>query len=249
MLRTYKLAEADRIVVILSKDLGQIRAVAKGVRRTTSKFGSSLEPFMHTRAQIVRGRNLDIISQTQTIHPYGAMVASDYDAYGAACAMGEAAERLTRAEDVGVSSMHFRLFHGALAALARGKHAPGMVLASYLLRALSTAGWAPTFSDCAKCGLEGPHDSISVPLGGTVCWDCRPTGARTPARPTIQLLAALMVGEWSLIDSTEEKYQREAHHVVEEYLQFHVEKNLHSLLVMEQGQNLPVLTPTAVELS
>ena len=171
VLRTYKLGEADRIIVLLTPGHGQIRAVAKGVRRTTSKFGATLEPFMLSRLQLVHGRNLDIITQAQSVTPYGSAIAADYDAYAAASAMVETAERLTVTEvgehGGGVEApSQYRLLHGALAALARQAHAPRLLLDSYLLRALATAGWAPSFTDCARCGAPGPHRSVNVTLGG-----------------------------------------------------------------------------------
>ena len=60
VLRTHKLGEADRIITLLTREHGRVRAVAKGVRRTTSKFGSRLEPFTHVDVQLAEGRNLDI---------------------------------------------------------------------------------------------------------------------------------------------------------------------------------------------
>ena len=63
VLRTVKLGEADRIVTLLTRDHGKIRAVAKGVRRTKSRFGGRLEPFMRVSLLIAEGRSLDVISQ------------------------------------------------------------------------------------------------------------------------------------------------------------------------------------------
>ena len=60
VLRTHKLGEADRIVTLLTRHHGRVRAVAKGVRRTTSKFGARLEPFTHVDLQLAEGRNLDV---------------------------------------------------------------------------------------------------------------------------------------------------------------------------------------------
>ena len=60
VLRTHKLGEADRIITLLTRQHGRVRAVAKGVRRTTSRFGSRLEPFTHVDLQLAEGRNLDI---------------------------------------------------------------------------------------------------------------------------------------------------------------------------------------------
>ncbi|WP_344987280.1 DNA repair protein RecO [Enteractinococcus fodinae] len=235
VLRTYKLAEADRIIVVLTAERGQIRAVAKGVRRTSSKFGSTLEPFMHTRMQLVPRRNMDIIVQTETIHPYGMMLTNDYDSFGAASAMVETAEQLTRDEDVAGGTAHYQLLHGAIAALARRAAAPKMLLTSYLLRALTIAGWAPTFDECSKCGIEGPHNWLSVSLGGVVCDDCAPPQTTYAPDDVVALLSALLAGNWPAIEGAQNGEIRQATSFVAQYLQYHLEKNLQSLSVMEQG--------------
>ena len=56
VLRTHKLGEADRIVTLITQDSGKVRAVAKGVRKTSSRFGSRLEPMSHVQVQLYRGR-------------------------------------------------------------------------------------------------------------------------------------------------------------------------------------------------
>ena len=84
MLRTHKLGEADRIVTMLSRNHGKIRAVAKGVRRTASKFGARLEPFMVADVQLFEGRSLDIITQAESLGSYGAEITADYGSYTAA---------------------------------------------------------------------------------------------------------------------------------------------------------------------
>ena len=77
VLRTHKLGEADRIVTLLTKSHGKVRAVAKGVRRTSSKFGARLEPFMVADIQFYEGRSLDTIQQAETIAAYGADIVDD----------------------------------------------------------------------------------------------------------------------------------------------------------------------------
>ena len=81
MLRPHKLGEADRIITLLSRRNGKIRAVAKGVRRTTSKFGGRLEPFSHIDAQFATGRTLDVVTQAVTLHDYTEPMGNDYGAY------------------------------------------------------------------------------------------------------------------------------------------------------------------------
>ena len=87
VLRTQKLGEADRIVTVLTRRTGKVRAVAKGVRRTKSKFGARLEPFTHVDLQLYTGRNLDIVSQVESIRSYGQEIVADYPAYNAGTAV------------------------------------------------------------------------------------------------------------------------------------------------------------------
>src|SRR6188768_3959821 len=137
---------------MLSRQHGKIRAVAKGVRRTGSRFGARLEPFMVVDAQFYVGRSLDIVQQAESVGSYGANIVDDYASFTAANAMVEAADRLTDHE---AGLQHYLLLVGALRSLSRSEHPPGMTLDSYLLRALSVAGWAPSFVDCAVTGVAG----------------------------------------------------------------------------------------------
>jgi len=87
VLRQHKLGEADRIVTLLTRDHGLVRAVAKGVRRTRSKFGARLEPFAHIDVQLHPGRNLDIVTQVQAIDAFATDIVNDYGRYTCACAV------------------------------------------------------------------------------------------------------------------------------------------------------------------
>ena len=70
VLRTQKLGEADRIATLLTRGRGKVRAVAKGVRRTSSRFGARLEPFSHVDLQLATGRTLDVVTQAESIAAY-----------------------------------------------------------------------------------------------------------------------------------------------------------------------------------
>ena len=233
VLRVQQLGEADRIITLLSPELGVVRAVAKGVRRTSSKLGATLEPFMEVEAQIVAGRSLHTIIQAQLRHPYGQALVADYSAYTAGAAMLETAERLTDSEADSLGAQ-YRLLHGALATLARGGHEPGTVLDSYLLRALAAAGWAPSFTHCVRCGAVGPHQAINVPLGGVVCHDCRPAGSLSPSPQTVELLAALLAGDWETVDASDIASRTQAATIVTSYLQWHLERLVKSLKLVER---------------
>jgi DNA repair protein RecO (recombination protein O) len=226
VLRTHKLGEADRIVTMLTRRHGKVRAVAKGVRRTASKFGARLEPFMVADIQCYEGRNLDTITQAESLGSYGAVIADDYASYTAANAMVETADKLTEAE----GSLHqYLLLVGALRSLSRHEHETGLTLDSYLLRALSVAGWAPSFEDCSRCGTVGPHTAIVVQLGGVVCDDCAPTGSPRLSPEVIDLLGALLEGDWERAEATSERTRAQASGVVAAYTQWHLERGLRSL--------------------
>lgn len=232
VLRTYKLGEADRIIVLLTRDHGQVRAVAKGVRRTSSRFGSRLEPFMAVDLLLAHGRNLDIVTQAETRGSHGYGIASDYGRYTAATAIAETAERLTDVSEAG--SAQYALVAGAFSALSRDLHPAELILDSYLLRALATAGWAPSFTDCARCGAPGPHSAFSAPLGGAVCPACRPPGSASPSAAAMELLAALLTGDWATADSSGNGARRESAGLVAAYLQWHLERSVPSLKHVER---------------
>ncbi|WP_082763826.1 DNA repair protein RecO [Frondihabitans sp. PAMC 28766] len=255
ILRTHKLGEADRILTMLSRSHGKIRAVAKGVRRTASKFGARLEPFMVADLQLYEGRSLDIVTQAESLGSYGADIVSDYASYTAANVMVETADKLTDAE---AGLQQYLLLVGALRSLARREHDPQLILDSYLLRALSIAGWAPSFGDCAVTGVPGPHSAFVVQLGGVVADAAAPPGAPRLDPATLQLLGALLSGDWGLAEATGESTRNQASGVVAAYTQWHLERGLRSLqhldrtaataLTRGHAAPLPIHSPTSGEL-
>ncbi|WBB92194.1 DNA repair protein RecO [Verrucosispora sp. WMMC514] len=240
VLRVQKLGESDRIITLLTRRHGRLRAVARGVRRTTSKFGARLEPFGHVDLQLAgdpkgeHGSSLHTVSQVEGIDLYGKRFLGDYPRYTAASAIAETAERLTPVERE-PSLRLFQLTLGALRALADGEHATTLVLDAYLLRGMALAGWAPALTACAVCGTPGRHRAFSVPAGGAVCPDCRPPGAAHPAPATIDLMSALTVGDWRVADATENGVRRECSGLVAAHLQWHLERALRSLPLVDRG--------------
>ena len=129
----------------------------------------------------------------------------------------------------------YLLLLGALNALARGRHDPTLIRTSYTLRALALAGWAPSCFDCAVCGAQGPHGSFSIPDGGTVCDTCRPPGASSPAPDTVALLGQLLSGDWVRADRCEAYARTEASGLISSYTQWHLERRLRSLTVIDRS--------------
>ena len=96
VLRVQKLGEADRIITLLTRRRGKIRAVAKGVRRTRSRWGARLEPFNHVDVQCYTGRSLDIVTQAETVDAFGVGLVGDYARYTAGCAVLETGRNSVR---------------------------------------------------------------------------------------------------------------------------------------------------------
>jgi DNA repair protein RecO (recombination protein O) len=237
VLRTHKLGEADRIITMLSRGRGKIRAVAKGVRRTTSKFGARLEPFSHVDLQLAVGHTLDVITQVESLDAFGEPLTDNYPAYTAGQVMLETADRLV-VEESEPAVQQYLLLVGALRALNQGtsdgRRPPTLILDSYLLRALAVAGYAPSFSDCARCGVAGPHRAFSPALGGAVCERCRPAGASRPAPETLALLGALLEGRWRDTRQVPDRVARETSGITAAFVAWHLDRNLRSLAHVER---------------
>jgi DNA repair protein RecO (recombination protein O) len=233
VLRTQKLGEADRIITLLTRGHGRVRAVAKGVRRTSSRFGARLEPFSHVDVQLAEARSLDVITQAETLEPYASRMGADYGAYTAGTVMLETAERLVT-EDKEPAVQQYLLLVGALRAICDTGRPPAQVLDAFLLRSLAVAGYAPSFDGCARCGLEGPHVAFNPSAGGMLCSDCRLPGSARPATETVQVLGALLSGDWSTVGATDERHLREASTLVAAYLAWHLERGLKSLTHLQR---------------
>jgi DNA repair protein RecO (recombination protein O) len=235
VLRVQKLGESDRIITLLTRRHGRLRAVARGVRKTTSRYGARLEPFGHVDVQWSLGSGLHTIAQVEGISLLGKHFVDDYPRYTAASAIVETAERLTT-EEHEPSVRLFLLTLGALKALAEGEHAGTLVLDAYLLRAMAHEGWAPALAECAVCAAHGRQRAFSVAAGGAVCPQCRPPGAANPHPATIELMLALLSGDWGIADGSDAANRRECSGLVAAHLQWHMERALRSLPLVDRGE-------------
>ena len=252
VLRTQKLGEADRIVTVLARRSGRIRAVAKGVRRTRSRFGARLEPFTHVDLLLYTGRSLDVITQAETVRSYGDALTGDYPRYTTGTAMLETAERFTAVEKE-PALRQFLLLVGGLRTLVDGDHEPRLVLDAYLLRSLAVAGYAPALDECAICGTRAPsadgepdagefvprsasaRRTFGVAAGGLVCRSCLAPGAASTTAATIDLMSALLRGDWGLADTSVRRTRVECSGLVAAYVQWHLEHSIRSLRHVEHA--------------
>jgi DNA repair protein RecO (recombination protein O) len=253
VLRVHKLGEADRIVTLLTRRHGRVRAVGKGVRRTTSKFGARLEPGSHVDVQVLTFNNfgqdanvtrrLDTVTQSESIAAYGAQMAADYPRWTAASAICETAERLTPEEGEPALRLYL-LVVGALRSLAGREHTPGLVLDAFFLRAMAGAGWQPALTECAICGRRDGLTTYHVAAGGAMCPNCRPAGSVRPPEGTIALMAALLDGDWGRADTSASDPRRAASGLVAAHLQWHLERGLRSLPFVDRDENPANRIPT-----
>jgi DNA repair protein RecO (recombination protein O) len=207
--------------------------VARGVRKTSSRIGGRLEPFAHVDILLHTGKSLESVTQVESIAAMGGQLSSDYVAWTSGTAMLETAERLTPQEGE-PAVPQFALLVSGLRSLTAKEHDPRLILDSYLLRSLAVAGWSPSFHDCAQCGSEGPHRAFAIAAGGIVCDVCRPPGSAAPKPETIELLGALLSGEWERVDGSEARSRTEASGLIAAFLQWHLDRGLKSLPLVDR---------------
>mgnify|MGYP000147248190 CR=1 FL=1 len=233
ILRTQKLGEADRIITLLTREHGRVRGVAKGVRRTMSKFGARLEPGSHVDIQLHKGRTFDTITQVEAINNYGETLTEDYQRWTIASAILETAERFT-SQEYEPALQEFQLVVGGMKALSENRYDASLILDAFLLRSLGVAGFAPSMTTCSKCDEPGPHKYFSLVGGGSVCATCKPSAAATPSVETLELMSNLMTGDWNSAVESDLRSRREASGLIAAYLQWHIERGLRSLPLVER---------------
>ncbi|OKL47480.1 DNA repair protein RecO [Boudabousia liubingyangii] len=236
VLRTHKLGEADRIVTLLTRERGLLRVVAKGIRRTSSKFGARLEPFGVVDVQLHEGRSLDILTQAELVNAYGALIAADYDLYTAGALLLECSEKLNEAGQPNPEQFHLLL--GALNALARRRYPPDLVVAAYLLRAFSLEGWEPSLHYCANCG-ETDLRFFSAEGGGGLCANCASTAAcRALAPEAFELLQALLASDWERALQAPTGLAAPSLQLLTGYAQWQLEHHLKSVRIRERSYEI-----------
>jgi len=166
VLKTIKLGEADRIVTLMTRGNGKVRAVAKGIRKTKSRFGARLEPFTRAELVIYKGRNLDTITSADILTSFDE-IRSDYQRLRSGAALVDVVEKIT--PDRERAFPIYALLIGGLNALAEGR--PNVV-PSFLVKLLSITGYHPQLDSCAACGDHAVLGAFSPSAGGAICESC-----------------------------------------------------------------------------
>lgn len=236
VVRTHDFGEADRVVVLLTEHRGLVRAVAKGVRKSKSRFGSRLQPFVVLDVNLYEGKNLDTITGADTVAYFASALIAEWDRYSAAAVVVEMAERIARHSD-GDPELFDAVIH-ALEWLQTSRF-PTATVDAFLLQAMTAEGWTPSLFDCAACGKPGPHHAFHPAVGGAVCYACRPSQSADVPEETLHLMWLLAhhhrAAAADLLSSPDGPVLAErAHRLVTAHLQWHMDTTLTSLKIMDQ---------------
>jgi DNA repair protein RecO (recombination protein O) len=172
VLRRQDFGEADRLTTIYTLHHGKLRLVAKGVRRLQSRKAGHLEPFTRVALLIARGRELDIITQAETIGDFF-VFQNDLDQLGHAAYLVELVDRFT-VEEGEENRAQYRLLLDSLERLAQGKYDRAAVILYFELRLLDLVGYRPELFQCLECGAEirPENQFFSFHRGGILCPRC-----------------------------------------------------------------------------
>lgn len=230
VLRTHKLGEADRIVSVLTRGHGKVRAVAKGVRKTKSRFGARLEPPTHVQLQLYEGRGeLQIVDQAETIDHFRA-IREDLDRLTRAVSMLEAADQLSLEGESNPAL--YQMLLGALRALAG--HSGPVVVPAFYLKVLSLEGFGSTVDRCIECGATDDLVAFDLDTGGTRCAAHRAGVSLSPA--ALALLNDILGGRLgSALNEGPSAATSEIDHLATRSMEHHLERRLRSVAILDHG--------------
>jgi DNA repair protein RecO (recombination protein O) len=224
VLRSLRYGEADRILHLYTPHRGRLGAIAKGVRRTRSRFGGRLEPFFRCNLVLYEGRSdLLTVTSAETLagHPRLREDARCLDSAARAC------DAVARLFDTGEPQPNvFALLANELALLesdaTRATHANQL---AFRLKLLLAAGIAPQLAACTTCGEAGPLTGFSGAAGGVVCGACEASSV-----PLSQDAHAFMVGALGAplvaAPAADTRALRQADRAISETVEHHVNVRL-----------------------
>jgi DNA repair protein RecO (recombination protein O) len=228
VLRTHKLAEADRIVVLFTKEHGKVRAVAKGVRKTKSRIGGRLEPLTHAALLVYEGRGeLQTISQADAMEHFRP-IRDDLQLLTRGLSLLEVVDQVTHEGQA--DERLYQMLLGALRTLAAGPSP--LLVPAFLLKVLAHEGVGPELDVCVGCGAGEPLVAFDAREGGVLCRSCRrglPLGA-----DALELVRRILGG--GLADVLREPAGPATHEVevlATVAMEHHLERRLRAVHVLE----------------
>ncbi|MEX2275111.1 MAG: DNA repair protein RecO [Actinomycetota bacterium] len=234
VLRSVKLGEADKIITIMTQGSGKVRAVAKGIRKTTSRFGARLEPFTHVDLLLYRGRgSLDTVTQADILSSHRCM-REDLGLFGAGETMLEAVDKVAEEHERNVRL--FLLLLAGLRALDARPLDPTAVTESFLLKLLSLSGFHPSLTACAICGSTGA-DRWSSGQGGAVCAGCADLDSEPAPPGSLELLATLATAGLAEAGDhvADDRTRRQSRAFLFGFCEYHLERRMRSFPIVARS--------------
>jgi len=229
VLRTHKLGESDRIVSFITEHHGKIRAVAKGVRKTKSRFGARLEAPSHVALLLHQGRELDIVTQAESVDHFRDL-RNDLDRLARAVTMLEAADQLSMEREP--NPRLYRMLLGALRALAVNDSP--LVAAAFYWKVLALEGFSPLVDECAICGATDDLVAFDLSEGGVLCRADRRGSAM--GADALDLLRRILGGQLgAVLNEPESAATVELDHLAVRALEHHIERRLRSVGLLDRG--------------
>ncbi len=240
IIKKTKLGEADRILTLYTPHLGKIQAVAKGVRRPRSKLAGHLELLTHSLVSLVRGRNIDTVTGSQTINTF-LPLKSDLRLASYALYATELTEQFT-ADHIENYPL-FQLLLDTMGHLCQGVNKE-LVLRYFEMHLLNEVGYRPQLQQCVSChlALEPTINSFSPTGGGMLCPNC--SQSQPAAYPlsvdTLKVLRFIQGSDFNTVNklklNTELSHQLET--VIRGYIKYLLEREIKSTAWLDSLRDL-----------
>lgn len=227
VLRTHKLGEADRIVVLMTAEHGKVRAVAKGVRKPKSRLGGRLEPSSHVALLLHEGRSLDVISQAERVDHFRALH-DDLDRLTRAAALLEAVDQVAQEREP--DPRLYQMLLGGLRTLAESPSA--LVVPAFFWKLLAAEGVRPELDACVRCGAAEPLVAFDLDEGGVLCRTCRRGVALGP--DALVLLRRILGGDLAaVLREPPSPASHEVEVLATRALEHHLERRLKAVTLLD----------------
>ena len=232
VLRTLRLGESDRIVTFLTRGRGKVRAVAKGVRKTKSRFGGRLEPLGHVALLLYEGRELDVVTQAESLEHFRT-VRDDLDRLAKAHVLLEVTDNV--AQERQANPRLYQMLVGALRALAA--HDSPLLVPAYIFKVLASEGAQPVVDGCAACGDEGPVAGFDLIEGGALCLDCARRASAPPvSHEALDIVRRVLTGDLvGALNHAPGPATVEVDRLATHSFEHHVERRLRSATVLDRS--------------
>jgi DNA repair protein RecO (recombination protein O) len=236
VLKGYDYGEADRILTLLTPNAGKLRAIAKGVRRTKSRMSGHVDLFTRSTLLIARGRQLDIVTQAETLENFGPVRAdlwrSSVCHYVAELADDFSAENLA----------NYPLYALVVETLRRLSIASDvqLVTRAFEMRMLAATGYRPQLHRCLQCDsvIEPQPNRFSWKMGGVLCPECSHADAAAAviSIPALKLMRNLQTNEAALMQlaGISPDIHREVERRLQEYITYRLESRPRSIAFLER---------------